>query len=106
MLLVEEKIGERWREAHNAAIKHPRGVEIAIIGLLSGLEGYRRIHEERFGMPVEEDILLAQRGIVPMVRGIRELLHMEHGRLDAATIDRYLAGILKACEGANEYVRP
>lgn len=85
-----------WDTRHNEAFRNPKGVEIAIVSLLQGLEKYIQVHGERYRSEVADDGVLGD-GVADIAKGIRTLLNGELGRLDAGTIDGRLCHILKAC---------
>jgi hypothetical protein len=85
-----------WDVRHNMALVSPKGPEIGIVRLLSGLEDYMASHAARYDDEVYQDGVLAD-GVAAIARGIRILLNGNIGRLDSGTIDERLCIILQRC---------
>lgn len=97
--IVTEDIKDKfngWRVRHNEAVKNPAGFEVAIMGLLLGLESYRVEHALHYASNVGDDGVLSD-GVADIAEGVRTLLNGEIGRLDAGTIDGYLVAVLREC---------
>lgn len=97
--IVTENVDDKfnfWRVKHNEAVRNPAGFEVAIMGLLLGLETYRVEHALHYAANVGDDGVLCE-GVIDIAKGIRTLLNGEIGRLDGGTIDGYLVGLLREC---------
>jgi hypothetical protein len=76
-----------WREAHNAAVRNPRGIEVALMYMYAGLFEYAREIERELGYPVGQDGYAADE-FKAMAKAFSALLNMPTGkRLDCGTLD-------------------
>jgi len=79
-----------WQHRHVAAITNPSTpAEKRIVRTLDAAEAvYVDLCDDSYGVP---------NVIVPMIRGLRNLLNYDIGNIDAGTIDRHLCDLLAQC---------
>ena len=79
-------ISTDWKARHELAMRSPLGSERPIVQMIDGLKSYALAHQTRFGWNLERDYVLGPAWL-QMVKGLRELLNGDLGRLDGGTVD-------------------
>jgi hypothetical protein len=83
----KKQAGENtWGARHAQAFVNPQRRESGIVAMIRSLATYADNHESAYGSPIGQDYVLGAAWL-DMLKGWRQLLNGELGRLDGGTLD-------------------
>ena len=85
-----------WQGRHDSAIDHPRGPEVALVGMLKGWQAYAESHQARYESAIGDDGVLGDQWRA-IGEGIQGLLDGEIGRLDCGTLSTWITATMAEC---------
>ena len=82
-----------WQTRHRAALRHPRGAEAPILGMLTSWLQYADQHREAYESGIGDDYYLGPQW-ASIGRSLLSVLNGDTGRLDCGTLNALIRDVL------------